>query len=112
MSIPPRSILDKKEALGVCALFMKNSSMSDFLESPPESETVTTYDRQCFRLYLMLMDADDSGAEWQGTYEQVFGRAIGEERDKALCQYRAHLRRAQWMTTMGYRQMLGPPASN
>ena len=49
--------------------------MQEFREYPPDSETVTPYDRQCFKLYIMLLEADAFGAVWDEAYEWAFGRA-------------------------------------
>ena len=54
----------------------------------------------------MLIDAEDSGAEWQEVYEDAFGRKIGSNREEAKAQYEAHLKRARWMTKVGFRQLL------
>ena len=36
-------------------------------EYTSESEAVTAYDRRCFKLYNMLLDADVAGIEWLET---------------------------------------------
>ncbi|MDA7946078.1 MAG: DUF2285 domain-containing protein [Hyphomicrobiaceae bacterium] len=80
--------------------------MSEFRDQAPSDEEITDYDRQCFKLYLILIDAEDSGAEWQEVYEDAFGTEIGENREEARAQYEAHLKRARWMTKIGFRQLL------
>lgn len=80
--------------------------MFEFRDRTPADKEVTDYDRQCFKLYIMLIDADDSGAKWHEVYEGVFGMEIGEDREKAQAQYEAHLERARWMTTVGFSQLL------
>lgn len=79
--------------------------MSEFRDRPDSAGLVTSYDRQCFKLYLMLIDAESAGAEWQEVYEDAFGRKIGENREEAKAQYEAHLKRARWMTRFGFRQL-------
>lgn len=79
--------------------------MSWFRDRAPADNEVTDYDRQCFKLYLILIDAEDSGAEWQEVYEDAFGTAIGANPDEAKAQYEAHLKRARWMTSVGFRQL-------
>lgn len=86
--------------------FMREITMHEFEECPPESDTVTSYDRKCFRLYAMLLDADALGTEWSVAYELSFRRSIGEKKERARRQYSAHLERAKWMTISGYRQLL------
>ncbi len=85
---------------------MKNTTLPDIEEFPPESETVTAYDRRCFKLYIMLLDADASGEDWFGAYTRIFKIAHIENREHSYQHYQAHLKRAKWMTTTGYRQLL------
>ncbi len=75
-------------------------------EFPPESETVTAYDRQCFKLYITLLDADASGEEWSDAYKRIFGKSAIQNHKRAFKHYQAHLKRAKWMTTTGYLQLL------
>lgn len=80
--------------------------MSEFRDRPDSAGFITPYDRQCFELYLMLIDAEDCGAEWQEVYEGAFGTEIGENPEEARAQYEAHLKRARWMTSVGFHQLL------
>ena len=45
--------------------------------------TITAYDRQCFKLYLMIIDADNAGIKWKEAYGQVFGNEVGSDLQKA-----------------------------
>ncbi|MCF6302159.1 MAG: DUF2285 domain-containing protein [Devosiaceae bacterium] len=72
----------------------------------PESKTVTAYDRQCFKLYIMLLDADASGEEWSDAYKRIFEKTAIQNHERAFQHYQAHLKRAKWMTTTGYQQLL------
>ncbi|HEV7285510.1 MAG TPA: DUF2285 domain-containing protein, partial [Kaistia sp.] len=36
-----------------------------FLDAPPSSDTLTTYDREHMKLYLRLLDAEREGADWR-----------------------------------------------
>ncbi|MPR12643.1 DUF2285 domain-containing protein [Microvirga tunisiensis] len=45
----------------------------DFLDSPPESEARTDYDRSHIKLYLRLLDAAADGADWREAAEILFG---------------------------------------
>ncbi|MCP4098767.1 MAG: hypothetical protein GY748_21265 [Planctomycetaceae bacterium] len=74
---------------------MKSKSTIRYREHPPDSDTVTAYDRQCFQLYIMLIDADASGTKWQETYREAFSLEVGEDH-----------KRAQWMMAAGYTQLL------
>ena len=73
---------------------------------PLESEVVTAYDRRCFRLYVMLLDADAAGIEWLDTYRELFENCKENSKQSAYRYYQAHLKRAKWMTTIGYLQLL------
>ncbi|MCF6328109.1 MAG: DUF2285 domain-containing protein [Devosiaceae bacterium] len=67
---------------------------------------MTEYDRQHFRVYLFLLDASDKGIDWRVSYKEAFDNDpdINPEKSKAI--YQAHLKRAKWMTTAGYQQLL------
>jgi len=77
----------------------------DLEEFPPESEIVTDYDRQCFKLYVTLLDADASGEEWPDAYKRIFEKSAIQNHERSFRQYQAHLKRAKWMTTNGYQQL-------
>ena len=85
---------------------MKNSTLPRLDEFPPESESVTTYDRRCFKLYIMLLDADASCEDWRGAYKRIFEIAHIENQERSYRHYQAHLKRAKWMSATGYRQLL------
>lgn len=80
--------------------------MSSFRDNAPDVDAITTYDRRCLQLYIMLIDADDAGASWQEAYEWAFQEKIGPDNKAANSRYRSHLRRARWMTKTGYRFLL------
>lgn len=73
---------------------------------PPISETVTDYDQACLRLYLILLDAESSGADWVETHRRAFGLLPEADLEYRLEQYQAHLKRARWMTESGYKQLI------
>ncbi len=75
-------------------------------EYPPVYEIVTAYDRRCFKLYVMLLDADAAGVEWVDTYIKNFKNCEDNKRQSAYRHYQAHLKRAKWMATIGYLRLL------
>ncbi len=75
-------------------------------EYPPDSESVTIYDRRCFKLYAMLLEADANDVEWLKIYRELFENREDNNTESAYRHYQAHLRRAKWMTTTGYLQLL------
>ena len=82
--------------------------MSDatFLDEPPESSTLTDYDRAHMKLYLRLMDAATDGADWREVVAALFGLDPAHEPERARRVYDSHLARARWMTTDGYRLLV------
>ena len=46
---------------------------SKFLDEPPDSETLTTYDREHIKLYMRLLDAERDGADWREAVRVLFG---------------------------------------
>jgi hypothetical protein len=81
-----------------------------FRDKPPTDTTITDYDRQCFTLYLQLLDANSAGADWREAYRTAFEQDPDEEPERAFAQYQAHLVRATWMCEEGYRDLLNSPA--
>lgn len=79
---------------------------SNFQDQPPQSQTVTGYDRAHFVHYLRLLDADAERADWGEAVQIVFGIDPAQEPDRAKMVYDSHLERAQWMTRSGYRHLL------
>jgi len=72
----------------------------------PTGETLTGYDRRCFKLYIMLIDAHDAGVSWDDSYPDLFDEPIGADRQRAESRHRSYLNRARWMTAAGYRQLI------
>ncbi|MBO6638428.1 MAG: DUF2285 domain-containing protein [Roseitalea sp.] len=80
--------------------------MRAYRDLAPTDEMLTGYDRRCFKLYIMLIDADDAGVPWDDSYPHLFDEPIGAHRQQAERRHRSHLHRARWMTAAGYRQLL------
>lgn len=80
--------------------------VSRFRERAPTVEEITDYDRKCFKLYIMLIDAHDAGVSWDDSYPHLFDEPIGADRQWAESRHRSHLNRAHWMTAAGYRQLI------
>ena len=80
--------------------------VSRFRERAPTVEEITDYDRRCFKLYIMLIDADDAGVSWDDSYPHLFDEPIGANRQRAESRHSSHLARARWMVAKGYRQLL------
>jgi hypothetical protein len=79
---------------------------TDFLDEPPESAVLTTYDREHMKLYLRLLDAATDGADWREAVHILFGLDPECDPDRARRVHDTHLARARWMTTHGYRELV------
>ncbi|WP_299364088.1 DUF2285 domain-containing protein [uncultured Paracoccus sp.] len=77
-----------------------------FLDKPPSSQTLTSYDREHMKLYMRLLDAERDGADWREAVQVLFG--LDPEHDPKHCRsiHDAHLARAHWMTEHGYRELV------
>lgn len=85
---------------------MSKSDSAGFRKNAPTDEEVTDYDRRCFKLYLMLLEADNAGQTWESAYESAFGSDPVTDKIQCKLQFDTHLRRARWMSSDGYRQLL------
>ncbi len=74
---------------------------------PPRSDELTDYDRQHLKLYARLLDAATEHADWREVAALVLGLDAGGDPERARRIHDAHLARARWMTTTGYRDLLG-----
>ena len=79
---------------------------SQLADAPPAADYVTDYDRSHVKTYLRLLDASAEGADWQEVAALVLGLDVAANPDHARCVHEAHLARARWMTTTGYRDLL------
>ena len=80
------------------------------LDAPPESQSVTDYDRVHFKLYLRLLNASANNTNWREVVAVLFGIDPDQEPQRARKIYDEHLARARWMTTIGYRQLVQSPS--
>ena len=81
----------------------------DFLDEPPESAVLTTYDREHMKLYLRLLDAATESADWREVVQILFDLDPAREPERAQRIHDTHLARARWMTEHGYRHLLRNP---
>lgn len=79
---------------------------SQFLDEPPSSQALTSYDREHMALYLRLLDSVRDGADWREAVQILFG--LDPERDPQRCRlvHDSHLARARWMSESGYRELV------
>jgi len=81
-------------------------TQEQFLDEPPQSPALTSYDRAHMKLYLRLLDAETDGADWREAVSVLFGIDPEREPERAQLMHRSHLARARWMTEQGYRQLV------
>ena len=77
-----------------------------FLDAPPSSDTLTTYDREHMMLYLRLLDAEREGADWREAIHILFGLDPHDDPMRCRLIHNSHLARAHWMTEHGYRELV------
>ncbi|WP_240621421.1 DNA -binding domain-containing protein [Caulobacter zeae] len=70
------------------------------------SDSLTAYDQEHLAVYLRLLDADQAGADWREAARLVLGRCAEDDPGAARACWESHLRRARWMTEVGYRLLL------
>jgi Uncharacterized conserved protein (DUF2285) len=80
--------------------------LAAFHDRPPQSASLTDYDRQHLVLYVRLLDAAEEGAEWTEVVHVLFGLNPNQDRERARQIYDEHLARARWMTEHGYWDLL------
>ena len=77
-----------------------------FWDEPPQSASLTAYDRKHMTLYLRLLDAAADGASWQEAVSVLFGLDPLREPERAKRVHDSHLARARWISESGYRLLL------
>lgn len=75
-------------------------------DTPPQSDTLTDYDRLHLVTYLRLLDAEADGADPDDVARIVLRIDPVREPERARHAHATHLARAQWMTRVGYRDLL------
>ena len=79
-------------------------------DAPPSADHVTDYDRRNLKIYARLLDAAADHADWQEVADLVLGLDVASNADHARRVHDAHLERARWMTSRGYRDLLSGAA--
>ena len=74
-------------------------------DAPPLSDHVTDYDHAHTIIYLRLLDAAADQADWREAAQIVLGLDVDGDPQRARRVHDAHLARARWMTTTGYREL-------
>ena len=75
-------------------------------DEPPASDHLAEYDRKHLKTYARLLDVAADHADWCEVASIVLGLDPAREPERARRVHGAHLERASWMTTRGYRDLL------
>jgi hypothetical protein len=75
-------------------------------DTVPWSDDITPYDEAHFVTYLRLLDASAASADWHEVARVVLHRDPASDPERTRRCWEAHLARAQWMSTRGYRNLL------
>lgn len=78
---------------------------AQILDEPPQSASITDYDRQHFKLLMRLADAEEDGAPWQEAVRIVLGIDAESDPDRARRIYENHLARARWFIENGHNHL-------
>ena len=78
----------------------------EIADEVPWSDHVTAYDEAHFVVYLRLLDASKEGASEDEMSRIVLGIDPAKEPERARRAVKSHLKRARWMTEMGYGDLL------
>lgn len=86
-------------------------TISSLQDVPPQGDVVTEYDRRHMTQYMRLLDAAGEGASWQEAAQIILGLDAQKEPERVRLVHDAHLERARWLSSEGYRQLAaGRPA--
>jgi hypothetical protein len=75
-------------------------------DTAPSGEALTTYDNEHLKIYMRLLDAEAAGADWKEVASIVLGIDPEKEPERARTAWESHLKRAQWMTNRGYKELI------
>lgn len=79
------------------------------LDEPPASQSITSYDRAHFAIYLSLLYGAGQGQSEETMVLDILGIDAVAEPRRARHTLRSHLSRARWLATVGYKRLLETP---
>ena len=85
---------------------MSKQITQGFTDTPPDSDSLTDYDRAQLKLYARLLDAEADGADLSEIAHHLFGIDAADEPERARRVHDNHLVRAHWVADQGYRELL------
>ncbi|ODA93203.1 hypothetical protein BFX40_10070 [Mesorhizobium sp. SEMIA 3007] len=78
---------------------------STLRDEVPWSESLTSYDRQHFKIYLRIIDACADNASLEEMANLILGIDPALEPVRARRAVRSHIDRANWIVTTGYKEL-------
>jgi hypothetical protein len=75
-------------------------------DQAPSGDILTAYDNEHLKIYIRLLDADAARADWKEVARIVLGMDPEKEPERARTAWESHLKRAKWMTTRGFKDLL------
>ncbi|RWK40698.1 DUF2285 domain-containing protein [Mesorhizobium sp.] len=78
---------------------------STLLDEVPWSDSLTSYDRQHFKIYLRILDACADNATIEEMADLILGIDPALEPGRARKAIHSHIDRANWMITTGYKEL-------
>jgi len=78
----------------------------DVADEAPSESTITAYDERHFITYLRLLDAHLQSADWREVAKIVLHRDPNDDELSALQCWKSHLERAQWLSHVGYCELV------
>ncbi len=79
---------------------------STVADEAPRSDHLTAYDRSHMLVYIRLLDAAAEGAAWDEVCSVLFAVDAAKEQLRARRMYKSHMKRAEWFSAHGYRDLL------
>jgi hypothetical protein len=78
-------------------------------DEAPTADTLTGYDKEHLVTYLRLIDAEADGADWREVARIVLHIDPAHESTRARSAWESHVRRAHWIVSHGYLDLLRRP---
>ncbi|MER9140997.1 DUF2285 domain-containing protein [Mesorhizobium sp. M0830] len=84
---------------------LQPKSITPIADEVPWSESLTSYDREHFAIYLRILDACADKASEEEMANRILGIDPSIEPVRAKKALRSHIDRANWMVTTGYKEL-------
>ncbi|MER8753679.1 DUF2285 domain-containing protein [Mesorhizobium sp. M1050] len=84
---------------------LQPKSITPIADEVPWSDSLTSYDREHFTIYLRILDACADKASEEEMANRILGIDPSIEPVRAKKALRSHIDRANWMVTTGYKEL-------